>query len=410
MDSQNSNTPAVRVLDFRGTYKGGGGPDKTILNSAARHDKEKVWIKVCYIKQPQDKEFQIPDLAAQLKINYTDVVDRRLLDWKCILKVRELIKKNGISVIHTHDDKTLLYGYILKRLLPDVRIMHTCHSHPEYKRADFKSSMEFRNFIFRKKIGAFLMKRYDKPILTVSRNTRRRIINSGLQSKDVAVLYNGIDTDYWHPSSVPPVLKKELGLQPDQILIGTVARITYDKDLPTFFKVAKFVSEKHPNVKFAIIGDGYGDELAQAKILANDLGLEDLIHFTGHRTDLREIYASLDIFLMTSITEGLPNTALEAMAMGVPVVSTSVGGIPELVVHGETGLLCPVGNSSALSSAIMHLLENSGRKKQLSQSARQHILRYFNFSNRVKRLEEFYAYFSGSEKNPSFLSPEDLPN
>ena len=101
----------LRVMDFRGTYKGGGGPDKTILNSAALHDTARVNVLVTYIRQPGDEEFQIADMAKSLGINYLDLVDRKLLDWSCIRQVKGLIRKEKIVLLHTHDDKTLGVGF-----------------------------------------------------------------------------------------------------------------------------------------------------------------------------------------------------------------------------------------------------------------------------------------------------------
>ncbi len=407
---QNNNSSVVRVLDFRGTYKSGGGPDKTILNSAARHDKNKVWILVCYLRQPSDAEFQISEWAARLEINYVDFIDRTLLDWSCLLKIKKLILDNKITLVHTHDDKTLLYGCLVKLLIPSIRIMHTCHSHPEYKRCDFPKKLQYFQFLLRKRLGVFLMQRHNKPILTVSQNTRQRLINSGVKAKSVAVLHNGIDTDYWSRAGSTPILREELGLQSGQLLIGTVARITYDKDLPTFYKVAGSICQKYPDTRFVIVGDGYGAELPQARNQVTDLGLDKYIHFAGHRSDLKNIYASLDLFLMTSITEGLPNTVLEAMAMEVPVISTGVGGVPEIVLHGQTGLLCPVGDTNALGSAIAELIQNEPKRRQFGREARKHILQHFDFSHRIKRLEDYYCFISSAREHCSHLPSAESGN
>ncbi|MCK5680783.1 glycosyltransferase, partial [bacterium] len=187
----------VPVMDFRGTYKGGGGPDKTVLNSAALHDPEKVDVLVTYIKQPDDNEFQIPQMAAERNLNYVDLVDRGMFDLKCLFGLRRLIKNHHIQVLHTHDDKTLLYGAALRLLLPKLRIMHTCHSHAVYGREVFSSSKALHKFQLRKKFLLWLMKRHHKPVLTVSENTRQRLVAGGLVAENVEVLHNGIDIRKW---------------------------------------------------------------------------------------------------------------------------------------------------------------------------------------------------------------------
>ena len=209
------------------------------------------------------------------------------------------------------------------------------------------------------------------------------------------MLHNGIDIQKWSKEDAQPVLREELGLSNDQLLVGTVARITYDKDLSTFFAVAKQVVAKVPEAKFVIVGDGYGNELERARKDIAELGLSEVITLSGHRNDLKDIYTSFDLFLMTSLTEGLPNTVLEAMALEVPIVSTNVGGLPELVEEGTCGLLQPVGDVTALSEAVLKLLSDKELREQFSQSARKRIEKHFDFSNRVKSMENLYLQFAG---------------
>lgn len=387
---QHKSKVPVRVMDLRGTYKGGGGPDKTILLSAQQHNPERVFVLVTYLRDPRDDEFEIHTKAAQLNINYVDVYDKYLLDLKCVNHLRQLIRKHKIDLVHAHDDKTLLYGWLLKLMDPDLQIMYTCHSHANYTRNDFESWIGNLNFLIRNKIRIFLMKKYSKPILTISEDTKNRLIKNTIKKDDIKVLPNGIDCDHWKNERGRPVLRKEFSIKPDEFLIGTVARIAYDKDLPTFFEVAKAVVGQMPNVKFVIVGDGYGSELEDARTMVNEMKLDSKIIFTGHRNDLLDVYASFDLFLMTSLSEGMPNTVLEAMAMGVPVISTNVGGLSELVKHGKTGFLSEVGDYKCLSEYLLSLLKNHELLTQNAIFARIIITEKFSFKNRVKNLEKYY--------------------
>ena len=385
----------IRILDFRGTYKGGGGPDKTILNSAVQHDGSRVSIQVLYLRNPADREYSINKWAAELGVNYRDVMDRKLIDLQCIKEIKKIIQKQNIEIIHSHDEKTLLYGWMIKRAMPHLRIMYTCHLHSPYVRKDFETFTAFLNFKLRRRINVFLMKRYHKPLLAVSYHTRRSMVADGLREQDIEVLHNGIDIDAWRRELGRPVLKAELGIKPDEFLVGTVARIAQQhKDLPTFYRVAAEISRIMPRVKFVIVGDGHGDELAKAKERVAELGMEHSFFFTGHRTDLLDIYSSFDLFLMTSLTEGLPNTVLEAMALRVPVVSTAVAGVPELVEHGKTGFLSPIRDVQGLSGQVIDLLKNPAMREEFGQKARQRIENDFSFSNRVRRMEDYYEHFA----------------
>ncbi len=390
-----ANKTIPRVMDLRGTYKGGGGPDKTVLNSAAQHDPERAHVLVTYIRQPDDDEFQIPLMAKKLGINYVDVTDGSFIDYSCLKKLKRILVENELDVVHAHDDKTLLYALLLRFMKPRLRIMYTCHSHAVYGREAFVSSKDFWMFKVRQRVQVFLMKRYMKPVITVSHETKERLVANGLSENGVDVVHNGIDLSIWHREGARQVLREELHIPPEDFLVGTVARITYDKDLPTFYNVAEQVAARVPNVTFVIVGDGYGNELEMARKDVSRRGLAGVIIFTGHRNDLRDVYAAFDVFLITSLTEGMPNTLLEAMAMSVPSVSTSVGGIPELLENGSCGFLAPVGDARGLALHVENLLLNGELRRKCGESCRERVEKHFSFARRVRLMEDYYDWFAG---------------
>lgn len=390
-----SSQQPIRILDFRGTYKGGGGPDKTILNSAVQHDPSRVYIQVLYLRNPVDNEYSIDKWAESLGVNYLDVLDRKLIDRQCVAEIITIIKEQNISLIHSHDEKTLLYGWMIKRALAHINLMYTCHLHSPYVRKDFPTVTGYLNFKLRRKVNIFLMKRYDKPLIAVSNHTKKCMVKDGLSEGDIETLHNGIDIDVWSPELGTPVLRGELGIGDEELLVGTVARIAQQhKDLPTFYKVAAKVAGKMSNVKFVIVGDGHGEEMAKAKEQVENLGLGDKFFFTGHRTDLIDVYKSFDLFLMTSLTEGLPNTVLEAMALHVPVVSTRVAGVPELIEHNETGFLASIRDVESLSEQVVNMLSKPALRKEFSLKARKRIEETFSFSGRVRKMEDYYEFFA----------------
>lgn len=394
------SAPIPRIMDFRGTYKGGGGPDKTVLNSAAQHNPEKVHVMVVYIRQPADHEFQIPEVARRLGINYVDVPDSCMIDRQCLEQLKGIIRDNELQIVHTHDDKTLLYGWLLTFMIPGLKIMHTCHSHAVCGREHFSTLKHYLAFMLRKKMLIFLMNRHLKPVITVSHDTRKRLMAANLAPLDVTVLHNGIDLSVWQSNNGQPLLRDELEIPPGGLLVGTVARLTVEKDLPTFYRVAQEVAAAIPGVTFVVVGEGYGDELARAREEVARYGISNLVRFTGHRTDLTNVYASLDIFLMTSNTEGMPNTLLEAMAMGVASVSTSVGGIPELLDHSCGGYLSPVGDVSGLAAHVVSLLRDERLRGECGRACRERVNKQFSFARRVEVMEEYYAWFAGQTSLP----------
>jgi glycosyltransferase involved in cell wall biosynthesis len=384
-----------RVMELRGTYKGGGGPDKTILNSAAQHDPRRVHVLVVYLRQPHDHEFQIPAMAKKLGIEYTDLYDRCTLDLRCLRGLAGIMREQRLEVLHAHDDKTLLYAFLLKLMLPGVRILYTCHSHALLQRRDFPSLLSYLRFKARQRLQILLMRPLAKPVLAVSEDTRKRLLRNGLRATDVSVLYNGIDTGFWRRDRAKPVLREELAVAPGSFLVGTVARITPEKDLATFYTIASKVAAKLPGTRFVVVGDGHGDSLDRARRDVARLGLEQVVFFTGHRTDLIDIYASFDLFLLTSVTEGLPNTLLEAMALGVPAVATAVGGVPELLRQGEGGYLAPAGDAEELARLVLELLGDRQLRERFSSECRERIEKHFSFVRRVRLMEDYYDWFAG---------------
>lgn len=380
----------VRIMDLRGTYKGGGGPDKTILLSAHKHAPDRFYVLVTYLRDPSDTEFEIDQRARRLGIDYVDLPDAKILDWGCVLRLNALVREHRLGVVHAHDEKSSLYAFLLKLLNPGLRTMFTCHLYSVYGSDHFPSLKEYLSYRLRKALCFFLLSRAHRPILAVSEAVKSTLVAEGLGPAEVDTLHNGIDHQYWQRKNGTPKLRAELGVPADAPLVGTVARISYQKDLPTFYRVAAAVRSRVPNVRFVIVGEGAGRLLEAARREAAELGVADFLYFTGHRNDLLDIYASLDVFLMTSISEGLPNTVLEAMATELPVISTSVDGVPELVVDGETGFLCPVRDVAGLADRVVEVVTDAPLRQRLAAKGRERVLAHFSFDERVRKMEQYY--------------------
>lgn len=370
----------IRVMELRGTYKGGGGPDKTILLSAAKHCGHDFFILVTYLRDPRDKEFQIGEMAINYGVkDYIEVFDKAMIDLRCISQLNILIRKHSIAIIHVHDLKTTLLGIILKVLNPDVKIMHTAHGWIISSLADkIKQRLQF------------VMLRWYPVHIAVSGATKALMVEKRIPEQTIKVLYNSIDTKYWKKGNGFSVLRQEYHIPPDVLVVGTVGRLSREKDLTTFFKVAERILAKIPDTVFFIVGDGLPGIVSELKKQLKNLDLTNNMHFTGHRTDLLNIYESFDLFLMTSLTEGLPNTVLEAMALEIPVVGTAVGGVPELVIHKKSGILCQPGDVDALACGSLELLLSSDKRNEMGKNARLRIKENFDFNTRLKRIETIY--------------------
>jgi glycosyltransferase involved in cell wall biosynthesis len=195
------------------------------------------------------------------------------------------------------------------------------------------------------------------------------------------VVYYGIDLDRFG-NAVPSLPKTGP-------LIGCVARLVPQKGLHFLVEAAPSVLSRHPDARFVLVGDGELRATLEEQVRA--AGLADTFIFTGHREDVPELVASLDVFALPSYFEGLCYAVIEAQAAGVPVVATPVGGIPENVVPGETGLLVPVGDPGALAEAISSLLDDPEEAARLAREARRRVFERYPIERMVEQTLRLYA-------------------
>ncbi|GBE00591.1 capsular glucan synthase [bacterium BMS3Abin08] len=374
-----NNNRLINLLELRGTYTTGGGPDKTILLSAEKHNKDLVNPVVVYLRDINDDNFQIGQMAEGRGFKYIEVLDRSKIDIKCIIELNRIVKEYNIDIIHGHDYKTDMLAYILGLIHSKVHLVSTAHGW-------ITNSLKGNLY---KWIHLRVLRRFEN-LIAVSAATKELMVASGIDAGRIKVIYNGIDDKHWCNSDKHMSLRKELNIPEHSFVVGTVGRISNEKDYLTFLDVASAITDKIDDVYFAIIGDGKGNEIKDLVKYAEKLGIKNKVLFTGYRSDLLNVYKTFDIFLMTSITEGLPNTMLEAMSMELPVVTTGVGGIPELLEDGKSGFQYEVRDVDGLTGRIMDLISNNALRDQVSEAARKRIEAKFSFDKRLQIIEEYY--------------------
>ena len=213
------------------------------------------------------------------------------------------------------------------------------------------------------------------------------ILRPAIHNKKIKLttIHSGINLNRLE-KPVPGKLKSDLNLPADCILIGNVSALADHKDYPTFLKTAALLRDI-PNLHFVIIGSGSMEE--ELKYQTKELGLSNLVTFAGFRTDVDATMVDLDIFLFTSKTEGLGTAILDAFANKIPVVATNAGGVPEMVVDGETGLLCEVGDAESLSNAVKKLINSEELKQRVIRGALEKLQHFTAESTATKTLEEY---------------------
>jgi len=193
---------------------------------------------------------------------------------------------------------------------------------------------------------------------------------------------------------------RQAGLPDDAPLVAVLARISPIKGLEYFLEAVVPLARRFPAARFAVVGAGYmlpdgrggtRDYQAELQRMATRLGLDGRLVFTGIREDVADVLSQVTVSVLPSLSEGLPNAVLESMAAGVPVVASRVGGIPEAVDDGRTGLLVPARDSAALATAIGTLLENRALARRFGDAGRQRVLRDFRLERVVLETEALYG-------------------
>jgi glycosyltransferase involved in cell wall biosynthesis len=203
----------------------------------------------------------------------------------------------------------------------------------------------------------------------------------------VRVIYNGVDATRY-AAVADPRLRVALDIPADARTIGVIARLIDYKGHRFFLQACREVKRRHAEALFLLMGDG-PDAPALAG-LGRQLGLQDSVRFLGTRRDIPQLLSLLDVVALPSLEEGFPNAVLEAMAAGKPVVATRVGGVPEAVIHGETGLLVPAADAGALADAITALLDNPVRAERMGRAGRERAATTFGLDRMVLETQRMY--------------------
>jgi glycosyltransferase involved in cell wall biosynthesis len=227
-------------------------------------------------------------------------------------------------------------------------------------------------------------------VLAVSEEVAASINRSGLGRKTcVTTLLNGVPVEQVRAEGGNVNgLREEFGIPANHLVVGTVAVFRRQKRLQDWLEVASLVTKQQKNVTFLLVGHGPDESMLRSRI--RELMIEDHVVMPGFRPDGRRVMALMDIFLMTSEHEGLPIALLEAMVLGKPVVATSVGGIPEVVKHGEEGLLTSMGAVGELAKFVFKLIGDSHLRLRMGQLGSRKVEQNFHLKDRVKFIEKLY--------------------
>jgi glycosyltransferase involved in cell wall biosynthesis len=239
----------------------------------------------------------------------------------------------------------------------------------------------------RREWAKWVTHRLDDAVIAVCELARQaEIERTGVASHKVVTIYNGIDPFPAVPSETMAQLRHNLGLPPTAAVAISVSRLHPQKGHADLLRAWQQVTAVYPDAHLLIVGDG--ERRSELEKMA---AKQPHIHFTGQRDDVPHLLAVSDLLVLPSLWEGLPNVVLEAMSAGLPVVATAVGGTPELVIDGETGLLVPPRDPASLAQAILTLLTDPDLAQRLGENGRLRATNQFAIQQMVQQTEALYA-------------------
>ena len=297
------------------------------------------------------------------------------LNLRAFVRLYRLVHRLNPTILHSFMFHANLLGRLVGRLA-NVPIVIS---------AERTMGQESQNRLILNRLTAPLADR----ITAVSKAVGDFVVKEiGLASDKVVVIPNGVDLETYGRAADRASAKQAIGLESHFPLIGVVSNLRPVKGVSYLIQAFVQVIQSYPDACLLIVGDG--PERVALNNLAADLGIVEQTLFVGERFDIPNLLAAMNVFALSSLWEGMPNAALEAMAAGLPVVATRVGGTPEVVEHGVTGLLVPPRDPKALAEAIIALLQDRERAEAMGQAGRERVEKCFSVKRMVQQTEALY--------------------
>ncbi len=294
-----------------------------------------------------------------------------------VMKLADLLRREHISVLHTHLFEPGLVGRLAAWLAGTPVIITHEHGKTLWKKP--------YHHLFER----LALWRTDMRIVVSEDIRALRKKYEGTPDSKLILIENAVDPAKFEvDEGTRKAVRRDLGID-DFFVVGTVGRLVPAKDYDLFLDVARGLIKADSRMKFLMVGEGH--LRAQLEARSADLGLEASVLFLGNRTDIPELLAAMDLYLITSAREGLPISLIEAMLAARPVVSTAVGGIPDVLAGGETGILVESGDAEGITAAVSGLMADPARREALGRAAREQALLRYSPTRVLEKLDSLYS-------------------
>jgi glycosyltransferase involved in cell wall biosynthesis len=344
----------LQLISSGGYY----GAENMLLNLCASQEKAGCRNSLLLFYNVHTPNVEFYERARRRGISVRMVHCRGRADWRAVRQIEEYIAEDAVDVVHTHGYKADLYGYLAARNAGKP-VVATCHNW-----TGGTAALGIYNYLDR-----LVLKRFNA-IASVSDTVSERLLNSGIPASKIKIIANGIDVEAFEYAQSQPELRGT-----GEKVIGVVARLDLQKGFEYLLPAIRELSTSLYGLKVVIVGDG-PDRIAIEQMIER-CGLQQTVILAGQQSNMPGVYASIDIFVLPSLNEGLPMTLLEAMASSRPVVATRVGAIPRVIEDGKTGLLVNPRDTAGLKDAMARLLTEADLCRRVAEQAHEWVARHY---------------------------------
>lgn len=376
-------TKPVTILHTRTVTGHGGGPDKTILRSAARLEPKRYKAIAAYLHPAGDAGIDVlRGSAARFGMDMHTIPERGPIDLRAVRLMRDLCKRLHVDVWHSHDYKTDILGRLITRQHP-MKLVTTMHGF---------TGETWRTRLYAK-LSHRALRRYDR-VLAVSPPLMRYAAEHGVHPDKLRHVPNGIDLSEFKRNQPREQAKYALGLVKNEHAVAVVARFSFEKGVDRAVRMFAALNQQRPATRLHLIGDG--PQRGEIESLVDQLGLTYQVRWWGWQKDTRPILEAMDTLVQPSRTEGLPNTLLEAMAIGLPIAATPVGAVADVLNNGECGLLLSE-DESGWAEQLLPMLDLPLVRERLLCAAWMRVNEQYDFTKRMQRVQAIYEELMGVE-------------
>lgn len=363
-----------------------GGAERVILN-LIRHGSAEVENLICSLTEPND-------LAAQLSgrnVRLERLNKKQGNDPAIVTKIARVITENGIDLVHAQGWGTYLEGLIAAKALVRRRVPFVFAFHGK-SLEEARQGMPLRRRLAQR-AASWFTDAYVAPAAEMAADYAHSI---GIRQERIRVIHNGIDTAAFR-SGFAAEIREEFAIGRDEFVVGFVGRLDPVKNIggliEGFSAFLRAYGPGSPGIRLLVVGDGV--EMPRGRQAASDLGIRDRILFAGLRQDIPRCMAAMDVYFQPSFYEGHSLTLLEAMACGLPVVSTAVGGTPEIVEPNCTGYLHAPDDHAGMAFSLGELYRRPDLRRTLGESGRDKVVRSYSVDGMVAGYERLYRELLG---------------